>query len=190
MAKRGAEVGDVKNEEGRAYSELMSQGSNVGNEQQVNDMQGVMSHSSNTGITQQLEDVSVPSYGIGATTTQSCVKMEPKEISITQLSKHEVLFVMVFPEAVLNDVKDAYAHFGDMRVQLKKKNDFNLIGAVPDSLKPGKVQVRVTSSAGDQLGETWFEYLDEMPDMFERLMGDPDLQRSFFALWNEHQGRQ
>ena len=52
----------------------MSQGSNVGNELQVNDMQGVMSHSSNTGITQQLEDVSVPSYGIGATTTQSCGK--------------------------------------------------------------------------------------------------------------------
>lgn len=132
MAKRGAEVGDVKNEEGRAYSELMSQGSNVGNEHQVNDMQGVMSHSSNTGITQELEDVSDLSYGIGATTTQSCVRMEPKEISITQLLQHEMLFVMVFPEALPNDVKDAYASFGDMLVvKLKKKNDFNLIGTVP-----------------------------------------------------------
>ena len=49
-----------------------------------------------------------------------------------QLLQHEVLFVMVFPEALPNDVKDAYASFGDMpAVQLKKKNDFNLIGAVP-----------------------------------------------------------
>lgn len=52
----------------------MSQRSNVGDEQQVNDMQGVMLHSSNTGITQELEDVSDLSYGIGATTTQSCGK--------------------------------------------------------------------------------------------------------------------
>ena len=52
------------------------------------------------------------------------------------------------------------------------------------SLKPGKVKVRVTSSAGDHLGETWFQCLDEMLDMFERLKGDPDLQRSFFTLWN------
>lgn len=51
----------------------MSQRSNVGNEQ-VNDMRGVMLHSSNTGITQELEDVSDLSYGIGATTTQSCGK--------------------------------------------------------------------------------------------------------------------
>lgn len=64
----------VKNEEGRADSEPMSQRSNVGDEQQVNDMQGVMLHSSNTGITQELEDVSDLSYGIGATTTQSCGK--------------------------------------------------------------------------------------------------------------------
>lgn len=91
-----------------------------------------MLHSSNTGITQELEDVSDLSYGIGATTTQSCVRMEPKEISITQLLQHEVLFVMVFPEALPNDVKDAYASFGDMLVvKLKKKNDFNLIGTVP-----------------------------------------------------------
>ena len=49
-----------------------------------------------------------------------------------QLLQHVVLFVMVFPEALPNEVKDAYAHFGDMpAVQLKKKNDFNLIGAVP-----------------------------------------------------------
>lgn len=64
----------VKNEEGRADSEPMSQRSNVGDEQQVNDMRGVMLHSSNTGITQELEDVSDLSYGIGATTTQSCGK--------------------------------------------------------------------------------------------------------------------
>lgn len=48
-----------------------------------------------------------------------------------QLLQHEVLFVMVFPEALPNHVKDAYASFGDMpAVQLKKKND-ELIGAVP-----------------------------------------------------------
>ena len=49
-----------------------------------------------------------------------------------QLLQPVVLFVMVFPKALPNDVEDAYAHFGDMlAVKLKKKNDFNLIGAVP-----------------------------------------------------------
>ena len=49
-----------------------------------------------------------------------------------QLLKHEVLFVMVFPEALPSDVEDASAHFGDIEaVQLKKENNFNLIGAVP-----------------------------------------------------------
>ena len=52
------------------------------------------------------------------------------------------------------------------------------------SLKPGKVKVRVTSSAGDHLGETWFECLDKTRDMFEKLKDDPDLQGLFFTLWN------
>ena len=55
-------------------------------------------------------------------------------------------------------------------------------------LAPGKVKVRVTSQAGDYLGETWFECLDRMPDMFERLKGDPDLQRLFFTLLTQHNG--
>ena len=40
------------------------------------------------------------------------------------------------------------------------------------------------SSAGDQLGEAWFQCLDEMLDMFEKLKDDPNLQRLFFTLWN------
>lgn len=53
-------------------------------------------------------------------------------------------------------------------------------------LKPGKVKVRVTSSAGDHLGETWFECLDKTRDMFEKLKDDPNLLRLFFTLLNQH----
>lgn len=46
--------------------------------------------------------------------------------------------------------------------------------------------MRVTSSAGDHLGETWFECLDKTRDMFEKLKDDPNLQRLFFTLLNQH----
>ena len=56
------------------------------------------------------------------------------------------------------------------------------------SLAPGKVEVRVTSSAGDYLGETCFECLNETLDTLMRLEDNADLQRLFFTLWTQHNG--
>ena len=54
------------------------------------------------------------------------------------------------------------------------------------SLAPGKVEVRVTSPAGDCLGETFFEFLDETLDTLKRLEDDADLQRLFLTFWTQH----
>lgn len=54
------------------------------------------------------------------------------------------------------------------------------------SLAPGKVEVRVTSPAGDYLGETWFTCLDETLDTLKRLEDDADLQRLFLTFWTQH----
>lgn len=195
MAKRGAQVGDEYAASESGYdgdNETLSSDSSddgnqepmwkrgdVGDDLRVSEMEGVMLYRGDAGITEDLENPSTPSY----------FRMAPNEISITALLKGAVHFVLAFSKALPYDLIVAYAHFGDMHVvELKRENRYNLTGYVPATLAAGKVKVRVTSQAGDYLGETWFECLDEMPDMFERLKGDPDLQRSFFNLWTQHNG--
>ena len=45
------------------------------------------------------------------------------------------------------------------------------------------VTVKVESSAGRYLGETLFEYMDEVEDILRQLVHDGGLQARFFHIW-------
>ena len=54
--------------------------------------------------------------------------------------------------------------------------------------EPGIVTGKVRSSTGNYLGETSFEYVDEVPDILQQLEHDKALHETFFHLWSQGLG--
>lgn len=48
---------------------------------------------------------------------------------------------------------------------------------------PGLVTVKVVSSTGSYLGETLFEYIDEVQDIMRQLVRDKEMHSAFFHIW-------
>ena len=54
--------------------------------------------------------------------------------------------------------------------------------------EPGTVTVNVESSTGNYLGNTLFEYVDEVQDILQQLVRDSRLQAMFFHFWAQELG--
>ncbi|XP_066015100.1 uncharacterized protein [Pocillopora verrucosa] len=83
------------------------------------------------------------------------------------------LFVIVMLKRLPPEVKSAWAEFGKKAVtHLERANDFNLIGQIPASDRPGNVTVRVHSSTGRILGKTEFCYYDQDKETLSQFVRD------------------
>ncbi|KAJ7383811.1 hypothetical protein OS493_025683 [Desmophyllum pertusum] len=100
-----------------------------------------------------------------------------------------IKFFLILNERLPSDVVSAHAYFGNSApVPLTKINDVNLTGQVPACPVPGIVTVKVKSSTGNYLGETLFEYVDEIQAILRQLVHDEELQGMFFHLWAQGLG--
>lgn len=82
-------------------------------------------------------------------------------------------FVLITLKRLPPEVKSCLAEFGKKTVtHLKRTNDFNLIGQIPASDRPGNVTVRVHSSTGRFLGKTDFCYCDQDKETMSQLVRD------------------
>ncbi|XP_073227617.1 uncharacterized protein [Porites lutea] len=97
-----------------------------------------------------------------------------------------VPFTLIFNKNLPHDVESAIARFGNHgAVPLIKLNELNMRGRVPAGQAPGHVAVKVQTFSGRLLGETTFEYVDEVEHVLQILLRDRKLQARYFYLLAE-----
>ncbi|CAH3129479.1 unnamed protein product [Pocillopora meandrina] len=144
MSKRGAEVGDVPNEEGMdittADSEPMLRRGDVGYEEQVSEIQRKVLHRRYTGIAQDLDNSSFFSYDTEATTTPRCVKVLQ---NIDMATAGAATRAEEFEES---EVVDDSGYIYVIREQLGRKRSFDQIATYRE-LKSSESPVKMSLSS-------------------------------------------
>lgn len=103
--------------------------------------------------------------------------------------KGEIEFYISLTKELPDKVKGGVARFeGVADVKVFKLNSFTLRGTVPPYLVPGDVTVSVETEFGEELGVTFFTYIDQMKVIVQQIANNPVLQSSLIAMWSQEAG--